>query len=707
MFDRKRILFFVLTCALVLLLCFSVVLKPRYEAETYGIYGTDRLKTVPNANYTITQTENAVSFEMTEAGSWFDLGVNDGEIDVVTVRFASIDCPFGMRMEYCGNGLTVKAALGYNTVEDPLTYTFLMVGGEYDQLRFRFEGNFSIAQIETGHTAKNAVSLQINPIPTILFVVAIVILIVLDKKIGYFRAIAENIRAWTVQIAEDWREKRPAAVLRGGAMLFTTVWVLSVLVQICLKSYSKSSILAIFAFAVAAILFQFAHRIFGNGNGSAASMFLVLALIFGITIAVLLPTSTYVTWDDENHLHRIMEVVSFNHTRSLAEQRLFANSYESTWFIENPRGTVRLIALESVIPGGAVWRGFHPYEFIGYLPAAAVHLFAHLLRVDLITRLVLGRVGFAVVYAGIIWLGLKKIKSGAYIVATICLLPSALFLASSYSYDSWLTAWVAYAFCYLLSEWQNPTKKIQIRDMIFMDGALFLACGPKALYFLLFFPLFFFKKDKFSFPIQRKRFFFATAGIMLLILATFLLPFVIKTGLYSDARGGQGIDAAEQIRFIFSEPLRYTKILINFLGFYVSGQQAQSFNTMFGYLGAPHIFWGTLSALLMIYAMCTDRKENDFYETMRIPRLVTILSAFATLACAATSLYISFTPVGYETVLGCQFRYLFPILIPLSLFAIPSKMYSKISQKTQNLVIFGLLFLNLTATFAEVYLTKL
>ena len=110
MFDRKRILFFVLTCALVLLLCFSVVLKPRYEAETYGIYGTDRLKTVPNANYTITQTENAVSFEMTEAGSWFDLGVNDGEIDVVTVRFASIDCPFGMRMEYCGNGLTVKAA---------------------------------------------------------------------------------------------------------------------------------------------------------------------------------------------------------------------------------------------------------------------------------------------------------------------------------------------------------------------------------------------------------------------------------------------------------------------------------------------------------------------------------------------------------------------------------------------------------------------
>ena len=705
--TKKKILFFLITCSLIFLVCFSTVLKPNYQAETQGIYGVDHLMMSPNSNYAITRTESAVSFEMTEVGSWFDLTVNDGEIDTIIVRFASIDSPFGMRMEYCSEESTVKSALGYNTVEDPLTYTFLMVGGEYDQLRFYFEGDFSIAKIETAHTTKNSVSLHINPIPLSLLVAAIIILVVFDKKIEYFRAATEYVRAWVAKTVEDWREKRYVAILRGSAVFFTIGWIFSVLILICSKSYSKASILVVFALAVVAISFQFFHRIFGNGNGSAASMFLVLTLIFGVTIAVLLPTSTYVTWDDENHLHRIMEIVSFNHTKSLAEHRLFANSYQSSWFIENPSGTVRLITLESAVSVGATWRKFNPYDFIGYLPAAIIHLFGYIFRVDLVTRLVLGRVGFAVAYAGIVWLGLKKVKSGAYIVATICLLPGALFLASTYSYDSWLTAWVAYAFCYLLSEWQNPMKKLQIRDMVLIDGALFLACGPKALYFLLFFPLLFFRKDKFYSPIQRKRFLFVTAGIMLLILATFLLPFVIKTGLYSDTRGGETIDAAGQIHFIFSEPLHYTKILVNFLGFYISGQQIQSFNTMFGYLGAPHIFWGTLAAFLVVYAMCTDRKTDDFYETMRVPRLVAIICAFATLACAATSLYISFTPVGYETVLGCQFRYLFPILIPFGLFAIPSKISSKISEKTQNLVIFGLLFLNLTATFAEVYLTKL
>lgn len=705
--TKKKILFWVLTCCLILLLCCSTALKPRFEAETRGIYGADRLLTVPSDRFLVSPAGDAVSFAMTETGSWFELAVSDGRIDAVTVRFASVEGPFGMRMEYGGEGLVEKTALGVNTAADPLTYTFLLVDGEYDHLRFFFDGSFSVTAIETAHTVKNAVTLRINPIPAVLLIVAVAVLILLDRWIGYFGAARECVRAFAERLADDWRVGRSAAILRGGAALFTALWFVSVLTLICTGAYSKAFLLVVFMLAVAAILFQFAHRIFGRGNGSAASMFLVLALIFGITVAVLLPTSTYVTWDDENHFHRILEVVSFNHTRSLAEQRMFANSYVSSWFLENPRGMVRLITLESAIPGGAGWRGFHPYDFLGYLPAVVPLAFARLFGTDLVTGLVLGRVGIALAYGGIVWLGLRKVRSGAYIVATVCLLPSALFLASSYSYDPWLTAWVAYVFCYLLSEWQNPEKKLRTRDLVFMDLALFLACGPKALYFLLFFPLFCFKKEKFVSPIQRKRYLIATAGVMVVILSTFLLPFVVRIGGYSDLRGGSGIDAAGQVKFIFSEPLRYTKILVGFLGFYVSGQQMQTFNTMFGYLGAPHAFWGTLSALLIVYAMCTDRKEDDLYETMRVPRLVGVLSAFVTLVFAATSLYISFTPVGYETVLGCQFRYLFPILIPFALFAIPGKIRSAIPEKTQDRVIFGLLFLNLAATFAEVYLIKL
>lgn len=704
---KKKVLYYIITGCLILLLCFITVLKPQYKAEVCGEYGADRLAAAAATNYEVSSGDDAVSFSMTEAGSRFEIPVKNGSIDAVLVHFTSVDAPFAMRMEYGGEGLVEKMAVGSNTAADPLTYTFLLVDGEYDHLRFCFEGSFSISGIEVAHTVGSAVTLNINLIPAALLFLIVVSLILLERWIGYFGAVAKAAGAFASRVSADWHEKRLAAIFRFGAALFTALWAVAAMTLICTRSYSRLTIIAVFALAVLAVLFQFAHRIFGGGDGSAASMFLMLTLILGVTIAVLLPTSSYVTWDDETHLHRIMEVVSLNRTRSLAEQRIFGNGYASTWFIENPGGVIRLITLESALPGGAGWRWFNPYAFLGYLPAAVPLFAARVFRSDLVVGIILGRVATALAYGIIIWFGLKKVKSGAYIVSTICLLPSALFLAGSYSYDPWLIAWVAYGFCYMLSEWQDPMKKLTAKDLVLMDVALLMACGPKAIYFLLFLPLFFFKKDKFASPIQRKRFLVATVCAMALILASFMLPFVVNTGSFGDARGGSGISAAGQVKFILSQPFEYAGILLKFLGFYVSGQQMQGFNNMFGYLGSPHVFWGTLSALLIIYAACTDRKRGDNYENMRMPRLIGVLSALITLVCAATALYVDFTPVGYNTVLGFQFRYIFPILIPLALLAVPGRIHNETPEKRQSMIVFGLMFVNIAVTFAEVYLLKL
>ena len=705
--TRKKVAYYIIAGVIVLLLCFVTTLEPRYEAEVCGSYGADSLAAATAVNYDVSRSDGAVSFRPTEAGSRFELPIDNGRVDAVVVHFASIEAPFAMQMRYGGEGLVEKLAVGSNTADDPLTYTFLLVDGEYDRLSFCFEGAFSVSGVEVAKTVAGAVSLHINPIPIALLLLLVASLILLERWVGFFGAIAKAAGEFVSRVSADRREKRFAAAFRVGAALFTALWAVAALTLVCTRSYSRLTILTVAALAALAVLFQFAHRFLGRGDCSAASMFLMLALILGVTVAVVLPTSSYVTWDDETHLHRIMEVVSLNRTRSLAEQRIFGNGYASTWFIENPAGTIRLITLESALRGGAGWRWFNPYAFFGYLPAAIPLFAARVFRSDLVLGIILGRVATALAYGVTVWFGLKKVRSGAYIVSARCLLPSALFLAGSYSYDSWLTAWVAYGFCYMLSEWQNPLKKLGAKDLALMDLAMFVACGPKAIYFLLFLPLFFFKKDKFVSPRQRRRFLIATGCVTAVILASFMLPFVVNMGGYGDVRGGSGISAVGQVKFILTRPLDYAGILLRFLGFYVSGQQLQNFNNMFAYLGAPHVFWGTLSALIVVYAACTDRKRDDNYENMRLFRLVGVLSALITLVCAATALYVDFTPVGHDTVLGFQFRYIFPMLIPFALLAVPGRIHNDISVKRQSLIVFGLIFINTAVTFAEVYLAKL
>ena len=108
-----------------------------------------------------------------------------------------------------------------------------------------------------------------------------------------------------------------------------------------------------------------------------------------------------------------------------------------------------------------------------------------------------------------------------------------------------------------------------------------------------------------------------------------------------------------------SHPLTYTKVLLGFLWEYVS-----SFTciTDFAYLGTVS---GSFSLLLLGAVVFTDKSDLDRYTSTGKVRLVTMGSVFVTLCLVATSLYITFTPVGYSTINGCQQRYRMPLLFPL------------------------------------------
>ena len=169
---------------------------------------------------------------------------------------------------------------------------------------------------------------------------------------------------------------------------------------------------------------------------------------------------------------------------------------------------------------------------------------------NFVTMIVLSKLTNAFIYTIIIYLGMRTLKSGQFILSSIVLMPTFLFLASNFSYDPWITAFTTYGFAYFISEMQQPDKLIQAKDLFLMFGSMVIGCGPKAIYFMLVFPLLFMRKCKFTDKITRKRYITIVIMVMMFILASFMMPFLQSNDNYSDMRGGADVNSTEQVRFI-------------------------------------------------------------------------------------------------------------------------------------------------------------
>ena len=346
----------------------------------------------------------------------------------------------------------------------------------------------------------------------------------------------------------------------------------------------------------------------------------------------------------------------------------------------------------------------HLYTSISYLPMIATIFLLSSIGADIVKILVLCRLANLLVYAAVICFGIRKLKSGAYIFSAVCLFPTAFFLACSTNYDFWLTAWFAYAFASLISILQQPEKKMELRDMVKILAALFIACSPKALYGVMLLPLLFLGKNRFQTKKQAKRFRLCTLAVMALILFTLVLPMLFSTDAYTDVRGGEDVSAGGQIAFILSHPFRYAGILLRFLGEYISFGMMGPTLSSYAYLGFSHPFFGTVALFVLLFCVFTDRRADDAYESMQGVRWITVATVFVQVVLIITSLYVGFTPVGADTVMGCQQRYLLPLMLPLCFFLAPKGLRASISPRVMGAMVFGGLAANILMSYFTTYL---
>lgn len=286
------------------------------------------------------------------------------------------------------------------------------------------------------------------------------------------------------------------------------------------------------------------------------------------------------------------------------------------------------------------------------------------------------------IYAFCCYFAARKLKSGKMILSVIALFPTSIFLASSYSYDFWVTGFIFVGMAYYISERQQFHKQISTKDTMIMCGSFALACLPKLIYAPLLIIPFFMNREK----IDNKKKYYGLCTITIIILFFLLLMRAFleaKNG--GDIRGGSDVSTVGQIKYILSNPFEYAKTLIKFLSEYLSFSNMQHYISNFAYIGM-----GSGSAvfiILMIVTAVTDKNQCDTYASNWYLRIISLLLYFGISALIATSLYIAFTSVGNTTILGCQPRYIIPLLYPLLSIIGYGKFNNKMNRTVYNYLI--------------------
>lgn len=417
----------------------------------------------------------------------------------------------------------------------------------------------------------------------------------------------------------------------------------------------------------------------------------VVILSVGTLYALAVPASTGISWDDEWHYNCSMVMSHLLNPDVSKAEYYYADKdcfletalEHKNYDRESQKETYKKIdelyhQKEKTLPG----RYWPRYRNLCYMPAGFGLWLGRLVGMPYHVSFMVGRWFSMLFYAILVFLSIRKLKSGKILASAVALIPFNIFMASSYSYDHWITAWFLYGTCCFFGELQQPGKKMAVHEWIFMLLAFFIGVGPKMLYIPLVLLALFLPKEKFISPLQRKLMVAAAVCVVAAVGAKVILMFV-SPGSIQDVRGGTGVDSLGQVSYIFSHPWEYTKTLLGFLADYLSLKSANHYFSHLQYLTdlQPTAF-SSLMVVTLAVAAFTDKNEYDTRVTL-VPRIATYVLSFSILCLVATSMYVAITAVGSNKIEGCQYRYIAPLLFPVLYSLGTGKILDKVRSKVK------------------------
>lgn len=460
--------------------------------------------------------------------------------------------------------------------------------------------------------------------------------------------------------------------------------------------------------------------------------FLAISLAFGTLLSALMPAYSAISFDGFIHYDNSLAISyvcdaeysgadAVMSSENAAAWALFANSQSESQYTladlsPSTISSINQFLLDSdegkdvVVREGTACLNSSTYissSMIGHLPNAAGLWLGRLLHLSCLGQFFLGRLLSIYFYCFVFFLAIKHLKSGKLILIAVALIPSVLLLAANYSYDPWCICLIAYSFARFIGCIQSG-KSLTKEDGLSIGISFMLGSLVKAIYFPLAF-VFLLVPDKLvgdHTAVRRYR--LGVLTVIVLLLASFAIPFLTAGPGTGDTRGGETVNASQQVLYILQEPLSYMQVFICFLSQFFSLDTTEGFLGYLNYspflfdraitVGAPGL--SALELMLIGSTSLIDRRSADQGYSGWRWKVVTLLSVGISFGLVATALYVSFTPLRYFTILGVQSRYFFPFLSPLCLVCLNTSVANNMNQKKLNATLLGIELVLLFATIA-------
>lgn len=481
-----------------------------------------------------------------------------------------------------------------------------------------------------------------------------------------FASCVEKVKGVTVSNWEKW--------LSWVAGIVACALISGGVEHIASRESEYANPMRMFAVFVTLIILLY---VFANRNviwKKAHILFFIASMLIGMVNISAVP-ETAVSWDEQIHYAKAAGLSwGANGKISYADNMMLSNYTISNYyniFLKDQREEW----IAEVNEADAVADVMMPYmeivqpSSVAYMPTSIALYAARLLGLDFITRYHIGKLANLFMYSTFLALAIRCLKGrGKMLVAMVGLLPTNIFLASTYGYDWWVTSLTILGFSMFVGELQEKGQ-VSTKKMWQSVGVMCLGMMAKAVYFPILLPMMLLKKD--SYENSKKARMIVVLGMIVAIIS-FLLPMVMATNVGAaagggDFRGGERVNAGEQIVFVLTNLGYYLQVLFEFSWDYLHPDAAAKYITQISYQGRGA--YANVAMIIMgITAFLDNAKETVFVKKNRLANWGGYIGILGAVALVITALYISYTPVGAHTVNGVQARYLIPVLFPFLYF---------------------------------------
>lgn len=312
------------------------------------------------------------------------------------------------------------------------------------------------------------------------------------------------------------------------------------------------------------------------------------------------------------------------------------------------------------------------YHFINYLLPSMALMFSRVVNLPFMFGVILARSVNAVLFLGSGYYIIKKVPVAKIVFFVYLLTPMMLQQAASLSIDVLLHITTLSSIVYLLYlKFSNAV--IRYRDIFFLC-CMFLIIGLAKYAYLPIFGLVFLMPDKIK-KMTKKQWLSLIALLFFAILFIAYYVLLVKSpgkgASYLEYEMTAGVNPSQQFQLLIRNPMLFFDVLQKTLAIYGEYYVKTFIGSQLSYLSL-HIDWviiNIFAALLLISPFL----EQEKYRFKRLEKIWLLIIFIIVFIFIELGIYLTWTSLGSELVVGIQGRYFIPTAVLLLLIFIGDK----------------------------------